>query len=104
MCKAAGKLIGHYNALPATKEYLTILARSTGIPIDLLVKTIRTGPNERIGTNYPYPMLRVLPDSYNGAHWQDIWIPHNNLLVHDKLPKMPSSTILNSIDLKLRMY
>jgi len=39
MCKAAGKLFGHYKSLESTKDYLQALESNIGIPIIELVKT-----------------------------------------------------------------
>jgi hypothetical protein len=50
MAKANGKQIGHYLANQATKEFLRELSGSIGIPIDLLVQPISTGPNHLRGT------------------------------------------------------
>lgn len=50
MCKAVGKLFADYRRLGSTDAFLTELARSMGIPIDQLVFTMMTGPNEERGT------------------------------------------------------
>jgi KilA-N domain len=50
MCKAAGKHFADYHRSKATQDFLTELTRSMGIPIDQLVATITTGPNEHRGT------------------------------------------------------
>ncbi len=39
MCKAGGKLFGHYKENNQTKAYLQALSMSIGIPIDLLLNT-----------------------------------------------------------------
>jgi hypothetical protein len=43
MCKAAGKLFGHYNSLQATKDFLEALSADIGIPISDLVIVIKGG-------------------------------------------------------------
>lgn len=43
MCRAAGKLFGHYNENAATKAFLDELATDVGIPISGLVQTIKGG-------------------------------------------------------------
>src|SRR5437879_1064780 len=50
MCKAVGKLFGHYRENQTTKEFLEERSRSIGIPIDALVYTRATGLNEERGT------------------------------------------------------
>jgi hypothetical protein len=50
MCKAAGKLIGHWSQTADTKKVIAALSGSIGIPIDLLVQSIMTGPNAQCGT------------------------------------------------------
>lgn len=50
MCKAAKKQWGHYHENKGTKEFLEALAGSIGIPMDLLVQTVKTGANEERGT------------------------------------------------------
>jgi hypothetical protein len=50
MCKAVGKLYNDYSRLSVTQAFLKELSRSTGIPVDLLVFTVTTGPNDGRGT------------------------------------------------------
>ena len=50
MCRAAGKLFGHYNALQTTREFLSELSSVIGIPITNLVITIQGGKPELQGT------------------------------------------------------
>lgn len=50
MCKAVGKNFADYRRLGATEAFLTELAGSMGIPIDLLVITKNTDRNEERGT------------------------------------------------------
>lgn len=50
MCKAAGKLWGHYHENKTTKQFLVELERSIGIPMDLIVQPITTGANDLRGT------------------------------------------------------
>lgn len=58
MCTAAGKLFGDYYRLSATQSYLNELSGSMGMPMDLLVQKITTGPNEFRGT-WVYPDIAV---------------------------------------------
>jgi hypothetical protein len=50
MCSAVGKQYGDYARLKGTEEFLAELSTATGIPVDRLVFTTTTGPNERRGT------------------------------------------------------
>ena len=63
MCKAAGKLLADYTRLRSTQEFLGALGGSMGIPIDRLVLTIGTGPNEHRGT-WVHPQVAI-----NLAQW-----------------------------------
>ena len=58
MCKVAGRLFGHYKENKQTGEYLQELSMSIGIPIDRLVLTIMSGPNEMRGT-WVHPHVAV---------------------------------------------
>jgi hypothetical protein len=50
LCRAGGKEWNHYSQEASTKEYISELSRSVGIPADLLVQSIQTGPNHVRGT------------------------------------------------------
>ncbi len=63
MCQAAGKFWGNYRQMQATQDFLDELAGSIGIPIDLLVHTIKRGPNEKRGT-WIHPLVAI-----NLAQW-----------------------------------
>ena len=43
MCKACGKLFGHYNSAKATQEFLSEFSSDIGIPISELVQIIKGG-------------------------------------------------------------
>ena len=58
MCKAAGREWSHYRGNKSTDEFLTALGGSLGIPVDLLVQTIATGPNDTRGT-WIHPQVAV---------------------------------------------
>lgn len=58
MCAAAGKLWGHYRANAQTKAFLDALAGSIGIPMDLIVQPILTGPNDGRGT-WVHPQVAI---------------------------------------------
>ena len=50
MCRAVGKQFNDYTRLKTTGEFLRALSGSTGIPVDQLIATIVTGPNEERGS------------------------------------------------------
>lgn len=58
MCKAAGKLWGHYYENKATKEFLDELSSVIGIPITALVCTIQGGYPELQGT-WVHPQVAI---------------------------------------------
>jgi hypothetical protein len=58
MCKAGGKLFNDYSRLKTTPAFLDALSGSTGIPVDLLVATIITGPNDLRGT-WVHPQVAI---------------------------------------------
>src|SRR5262245_30712678 len=63
MCKAAGKLWADYRRQKGAQDFLDELARSMGIPIDLLVLTIMEGANDPRGT-WVHPYVAI-----HSAHW-----------------------------------
>jgi hypothetical protein len=58
MCKAYGKEFSDYRRLDRTIQYTQALSRSLGIPRDLLIQSITTGPNEFRGT-WVHPRIAV---------------------------------------------
>ena len=58
LCKKAGKRLNHYLQNKATEEFLEELSRSAGIPADLLVHIINTGPNQGRGT-WVHPQVAI---------------------------------------------
>jgi hypothetical protein len=50
MCRATGKLWADYWRNQSTQEFTAELSGSMGIPIDQLIQSIVTGPNEQRGT------------------------------------------------------
>lgn len=50
MCKAAGKLFGHYNESEKTKEFVKELSADIGMPISDLIQAVKGGPPELQGT------------------------------------------------------
>lgn len=50
MCQAANKRLNDYTRAAATVAFIDELSRSAGIPADVLISTIVTGPNEHRGT------------------------------------------------------
>ena len=58
MCKANGKHLPHYTANDRSREYMDALSRSVGIPTDLLVRVVTTGPNDERGT-WVHPRIAV---------------------------------------------
>lgn len=60
LCKANGKMIGHYLEIGPTKECLKELERSVGLTIDVLVSKVMTGCNESRGTwCHPYVVISL---------------------------------------------
>jgi hypothetical protein len=75
MCRAGGRRWNHYQANERTTEYLQALSGSAGIPADLLVTSIGTGPNHLRGT-WIHPRLAVdlarwIAPAF--AVWMDGW-------------------------------
>jgi KilA domain-containing protein len=58
MCKAAGKLFGHYNAATPTKAFLAELSVDIGIPISDLVQVIKGGDPTHQGT-WVHPQVAI---------------------------------------------
>ena len=58
MCKAAGKAFADYFRTKTTHDFLTELSTSMGIPMDQLISTISTGPNELRGT-WVHPQVSI---------------------------------------------
>ena len=58
MCKATGKQFKHYLENQNTRDFLSALSRSVGIPTDLLVEKITTGPNEKRGS-WAHPKVAI---------------------------------------------
>jgi len=58
LCKACGKEMKHYLENQTTKDFLLELSGSVGIPTDLLVQKIMTGPNELRGT-WVHPQVAI---------------------------------------------
>jgi hypothetical protein len=58
LCKAASREWKHYHANETTSEFLQELAGSVGIPTDLLVQTIASGPNDGRGT-WVHPKVAI---------------------------------------------
>ena len=75
MCRAGGKRWNHYVTNDRTTEYLQALSGSAGIPADLLVASIGTGPNHLRGT-WIHPRLAVDLARWISpqfAVWMDGW-------------------------------
>ena len=58
MCKAAGKLWGHYNESASAKAFLAALEADIGIPISDLVKSIKGGDPHLQGT-WVHPQVAI---------------------------------------------
>lgn len=58
MCKAAGKLFGHYRENGGTIAFLDELAADIGIPISSLVQAIKGGPPDLQGT-WVHPQVAI---------------------------------------------
>ena len=75
MCRAGGRRWNHYVTNDRTTEYLQALSGSAGIPADLLVASIGTGPNHLRGT-WIHPRLAVDLARWISpqfAVWMDGW-------------------------------
>ena len=55
MCKAAGKLFGHYKESKQTTAFLKALEADIGIPISQLVQSIKGGAPTMQGTRFHSP-------------------------------------------------
>jgi hypothetical protein len=75
MCRAGGKRWNHYASNERTFEYLQALSGSAGIPADLLVTSIATGPNHLRGTwihhRLAVDLARWISPAF--AVWMDGW-------------------------------
>jgi hypothetical protein len=58
MCKAAGKLFGHYNSVKANQEFFSELSADIGIPISELIQSIKGGEPHLQGT-WVHPQLAI---------------------------------------------
>lgn len=58
MCKAAGKNFADYTRLGTTKAFIKELAGSMGIPMDRLISTVLTGPNDVRGS-WVHPQVAI---------------------------------------------
>lgn len=58
MCKAAGRLWGHYQENVTTKKFFAALAADIGIPISILVQSIKGGHPDQQGT-YVHPQVAL---------------------------------------------
>lgn len=80
LCKASGKLIADYFRLGSTKEFLSVVSRSMGIPIDVLVSKVGTGLNEYRGTwVHPYIAINlgqwISPEfAFQVSKWVHDWM------------------------------
>ena len=75
MCRAGGRRWNHYITNDRTTEYLQALSGSAGIPADLLMTSIGTGPNHLRGT-WIHPRLAVDLARWISpqfAVWMDGW-------------------------------
>lgn len=75
ICRAGGRRWNHYVTNDRTAEYLQALSGSAGIPADLLVASIGTGPNHLRGT-WIHPRLAVDLARWISpqfAVWMDGW-------------------------------
>jgi hypothetical protein len=50
MCQSVGKLFADYKRLKSTKEFVSALSWSMGIPIYLIIQITKKGPNDKRGT------------------------------------------------------
>lgn len=97
ICQADGKLYGHWRDQKRVDDYLRVLSRSIGMPIDLLLISITTGPNAARGTwGHPRIALRVAqwcsPEFEVAVDtWLEEWLtrgktPANEVITHYLTP------------------
>jgi hypothetical protein len=102
MCKATGKEWSNYRQNQATAEFLEALASSLGIPRDLIVQVVTTGPNDQRGT-WVHPRVAIHLAMWCSATfavqvtgWVEEWYAtRRNPLVADALS--PCHAMLNLI-------
>ena len=58
LCKQAGKEFKAYHRIDTTKAFLKELSRSVNIPTDLLIQSVKSGPNELRGT-WGHPQVAI---------------------------------------------
>ena len=58
MCKAAGKLFGHYNEVKAHQAFFTALSTDIGIPISKIIQVVKGGEAKLQGT-WVHPQVAV---------------------------------------------
>jgi len=63
MCKATGKLFGHYKTLESTQAFLSALSTDIGYPISELIQSVKGGHPENQGT-WVHPQVAI-----NLAQW-----------------------------------
>lgn len=59
MCKAAGRLFGHYNELKTTQAFLDELASDIGIPISGIVHIVKGGANPDLQGTWVHPQVAI---------------------------------------------
>jgi hypothetical protein len=59
MCKAAGKLVGDYRRLSATEDFLDELEADMGIPISVLVQSVKGGAGAQGTWVHPHVALHL---------------------------------------------
>ncbi len=58
MCKAHGKMFGHYKRFADTKDFVAAFSRSIHIRIDQLMQNLSNVPNEQKGT-WVHPTIAI---------------------------------------------
>ena len=58
LCKNNGKEFYHYKENQTTKDFIKQLERLLGIPSNLLIRTVTTGPNNLRGT-FTHPLISI---------------------------------------------
>lgn len=97
MCQNNGKRWFDYARLSATKAFIAELEGSTGIPVDLLIQEITTGPNHLRGT-WVHPRVAI-----DLAQWISValkvavngWVTEKLLGKDPKLAELRNASIQN---------
>lgn len=59
LCKKAGKQFFDYSRLSTTKAFVSALATETGIPVSLLIQTVKGGINPKLQGTWVHPQVAI---------------------------------------------